>query len=119
MISAVFRAQVQLLLRILPAIAREEVFGLKGGTAINLFVRDMPRLSVDIDLTYARTSAFASRSSRLSKIKPSFAVSSLVRLPHQAPHSVRKCSRRKSMDQFSRPHSRTVTAVALDCRELR
>jgi predicted nucleotidyltransferase component of viral defense system len=25
---------------------------LKGGTAINLFVRDMPRLSVDIDLTY-------------------------------------------------------------------
>jgi hypothetical protein len=27
-------------------------FALKGGTAINLFVRDMPRLSVDIDLTY-------------------------------------------------------------------
>ena len=48
MISAELRAQVQLLLRILPAIAREEVFGLKGGTAINLFVRDMPRLSVDI-----------------------------------------------------------------------
>ncbi len=28
------------------------IFALKGGTAINLFVRDMPRLSVDIDLTY-------------------------------------------------------------------
>jgi hypothetical protein len=27
-------------------------FALKGGTAINLFVQDMPRLSVDIDLTY-------------------------------------------------------------------
>lgn len=27
---------------------------LKGGTAINLFIRDMPRLSVDIDLTYLR-----------------------------------------------------------------
>jgi predicted nucleotidyltransferase component of viral defense system len=30
----------------------EKCFALKGGTAINLFVRDMPRLSVDIDLTY-------------------------------------------------------------------
>jgi predicted nucleotidyltransferase component of viral defense system len=36
----------------LPYIAEEECFALKGGTAINLFVRDMPRLSVDIDLTY-------------------------------------------------------------------
>jgi predicted nucleotidyltransferase component of viral defense system len=31
---------------------KEESFALKGGTAINLFVRDMPRLSVDIDLTW-------------------------------------------------------------------
>lgn len=30
----------------------EACFALKGGTAINLFVRDLPRLSVDIDLTY-------------------------------------------------------------------
>jgi len=36
----------------LPLIHREEVFALKGGTAINFFVRDLPRLSVDIDLTY-------------------------------------------------------------------
>jgi hypothetical protein len=35
-----------------PFVAKEDVFALKGGTAINLFVRDMPRLSVDIDLTY-------------------------------------------------------------------
>jgi len=40
------------LLESLPYVADEEVFALKGGTAINLFVRDMPRLSVDIDLTY-------------------------------------------------------------------
>ena len=39
-------------MRLLPAIAAEEVFALKGGSAINLFYRDMPRLSVDIDLTY-------------------------------------------------------------------
>jgi predicted nucleotidyltransferase component of viral defense system len=48
----VYRKQVELLIRILPFIAEEECFALKGGTAINLFVRDMPRLSVDIDLTY-------------------------------------------------------------------
>lgn len=48
----VYHAQVALLVRVLPLIAREEVFALKGGTAINLFYRDMPRLSVDIDLTY-------------------------------------------------------------------
>ena len=44
--------QARLLLNVLPEIAAEEVFALKGGTAINLFYRDMPRLSVDIDLTY-------------------------------------------------------------------
>ncbi|MBD1548671.1 nucleotidyl transferase AbiEii/AbiGii toxin family protein [Roseibium aggregatum] len=45
-------AQVQMLVRILPYVADEQIFALKGGTAINLFYRDMPRLSVDIDLTY-------------------------------------------------------------------
>lgn len=45
-------AQVRLLTRILPLIAEDPVFALKGGTAINLFHRDMPRLSVDADLVY-------------------------------------------------------------------
>ena len=44
--------QVSLLIRMLPVVATETVFALKGGTAINLFVRDFPRLSVDIDLAY-------------------------------------------------------------------
>ena len=48
----VYQRQVALLLRVLPHVAVEDCFALKGGTAINLFVRDMPRLSVDIDLTY-------------------------------------------------------------------
>ena len=48
----IYRRQVALLIRLLPLIAEENCFALKGGTAINLFVRDMPRLSVDIDLTY-------------------------------------------------------------------
>ncbi len=47
-----FRRQTALLVRTLPFVADENCFALKGGTAINLFVRDMPRLSVDIDLTY-------------------------------------------------------------------
>jgi hypothetical protein len=49
-------AQAELLVRCLPALDAAEVFALKGGTAINLFLRDMPRLSVDIDLTFLPTS---------------------------------------------------------------
>lgn len=48
----VYRQQVSLLLSVLPEVAKEKCFALHGGTAINLFVREMPRLSVDIDLTY-------------------------------------------------------------------
>ena len=47
-----YRRQVALLVRTLPFVAEEECFALKGGTAINLFVRELPRLSVDIDLTF-------------------------------------------------------------------
>ncbi|MBI4989812.1 MAG: nucleotidyl transferase AbiEii/AbiGii toxin family protein [Rhodocyclales bacterium] len=65
-------AQVDLLLRILPLVAREPAFALKGGTAINLFVRDLPRLSVDIDLTYLplkpRAEALAEIDAALARI---------------------------------------------------
>ena len=44
--------QVTLLVRTLPYVANESCFALKGGTAINLFIRNFPRLSVDIDLAY-------------------------------------------------------------------
>ena len=47
-----YLAQVHLLMRLLPVVSTEPAFALKGGTAINLFHRDMPRLSVDIDLAY-------------------------------------------------------------------
>ena len=47
-----YDAQVRLLLRCLPEISQHPCFALKGGTAINLFLRDLPRISVDIDLTY-------------------------------------------------------------------
>lgn len=47
-----YQRQVGLLVRALPFVAMETEFALKGGTAINLFIRDLPRLSVDIDLTF-------------------------------------------------------------------
>ena len=51
-VSEAYRRQVMLLVRTIPFVATETCFALKGGTAINLFFRDMPRFSVDIDLTY-------------------------------------------------------------------
>jgi predicted nucleotidyltransferase component of viral defense system len=50
--AEIYRRQVALLIRVLPLVTAEACFALKGGTAINLFIRDLPRLSVDIDLTY-------------------------------------------------------------------
>jgi len=44
--------RVRLLVEILPELAQEPRFALKGGTAINLFENDLPRLSVDIDLAW-------------------------------------------------------------------
>ena len=52
MINSLYFKQAELLLRIIPLIDREAVFALKGGTAINFFARDIPRISVDIDLVY-------------------------------------------------------------------
>lgn len=73
MIKDKYKAQVNLLLQVLPFVAKEEIFALKGGTAINLFVRDMPRLSVDIDLTYvnvdSRDTALNNIQDGLSRIK--------------------------------------------------
>lgn len=63
-----YKAQVDLLLKVLPYVAQEENFALKGGTAINLFIRNMPRLSVDIDLSYL---PFDNRDTALFNIKES------------------------------------------------
>ena len=50
--NSIYYKQVQLLMQVLPFVAKQSCFALKGGTAINLFVREFPRLSVDIDLVY-------------------------------------------------------------------
>ncbi len=47
-----YKNQVSLLIRIIPSVYRIKAFAVHGGTAINLFHQNMPRYSVDIDLTY-------------------------------------------------------------------
>lgn len=51
-IDARYHEQVRLLVSLLPFLNDEPCFALKGGTAINLFVQPLPRLSGDIDLAY-------------------------------------------------------------------
>ncbi len=73
MIDSKYKGQMDLLLQTIPYVAKETIFALKGGTAINLFVRSMPRLSVDIDLTYLpiddRETALKGISDGLNRIK--------------------------------------------------
>ncbi len=47
-----YEAQFALLVQLLPIVAQQQSFALKGEKAINLLYRDLPRLSVDIDLAY-------------------------------------------------------------------
>ena len=54
-----YYGQLRLLVQLLSYVRREECFALKGGTAINLFYRDLPRYSVDIDLTWLPRETFA------------------------------------------------------------
>jgi predicted nucleotidyltransferase component of viral defense system len=71
-LSDQYQRQVALLVEAIPLVAAETDFALKGGTAINLFIRDMPRLSVDIDLTYlpvaARSDSLAAIDSAMKRI---------------------------------------------------
>jgi len=53
-----YAERVGLLVSILPYLDSEQRFALKGGTAINLFEHDLPRLSVDIDVTWLPTQDF-------------------------------------------------------------
>ena len=67
--NALYRKQVSLLVKVLPHVAKEPCFALRGGTATTLFIRNMPRLSVDIDLTYLPV---AERTQSLNEIDAAF-----------------------------------------------
>lgn len=88
MATEAYKRQVDLLLSVLPEVAKEKCFALHGGTAINLFVRDMPRLSVDIDLTYLpledRETSLTNIKAALDRIKASIEkVLKGVRITHK------------------------------------
>lgn len=63
-----YRDTVALLLDTVPYVFKQKCFAMKGGTAINLFCRDMPRLSVDIDLVYVAP-AMPKRTEALAEIE--------------------------------------------------
>ena len=74
MLHELYKKQVGLLVEVLPVLNEfNKVFALKGGTAINLFHTDMPRLSVDIDLAYIkannREKAYADINKHLMKMR--------------------------------------------------
>ena len=68
-----YKKQVALLLRIMPSVYKIKDFAVHGGTAINLFHKNMPRYSVDIDLTYIpiadRDSSLKSINQKLQEIR--------------------------------------------------
>lgn len=69
----IYRRQVALIIRVMPLIFKIKDFAVHGGTAINLFHRNLPRYSVDIDVTYIpledRTTSLANINSHLSVLK--------------------------------------------------
>ncbi len=70
--DSIYFKQADLLLQVLPIVAGEKHFALKGGTAINFYFRMLPRISVDIDLCYLpindRETALQAISESLKKI---------------------------------------------------
>ena len=68
-----YKQQVELLLKIIPTLSGIESFAIHGGTAINLYVLDLPRYSIDIDVTYtpikSREESFVEIHKNLSIIK--------------------------------------------------
>ena len=67
--NTVFFKQAELLLRILPLIHKEEMFALKGGTAINFFVRDLPKNPKSIYRLSHQSSSTYDRDSRSQTIR--------------------------------------------------
>lgn len=92
-----YEAQVRLLVQALPVVAEHRCFALKGGTALNLFYRDMPRLSVDIDLAYlpinTRDEALAEAHEALAaictRINQGAVAGAKARLPGNRPEALR------------------------------
>lgn len=85
---------VKLMLRIAPDVFEETPFALKGGTAINLFVREMPRLSVDLDVVYVNRAT--ARQTALEEITASLQI--IARRLEKAGLSTRKVGNKEMGD---------------------
>jgi len=83
--------QVILMLNCLPALREQEIFALKGGTAINFFIRDLPRLSVDIDLTYVKTKP---RENAIYEIESGLRALGKTIVMHNKKHQIRELKTR-------------------------
>ena len=119
-----YREQVRLMLDLLPFIAEESIFALKGGTAINFFVRDMPRLSVDIDLTYLPLEDCAAVFNRRQQCRPGAARACPTRQPQRSPAErvadtlaarIDPGMRRVSSTRRSTPSRRRAAERCLSC----
>lgn len=71
--NEIYRRQVALLIRVMPLVSKIKDFAVHGGTAINLFHRDLPRYSVDMDITYIpvedREKSLTTINSHLAELK--------------------------------------------------
>ena len=96
--SSDYHKLVKLLMDVLPTVAQGPSFALKGGTAINMFYQDMPRLSVDIDLTWLPV---ADRSSSLKDINSTLnRIASSIRYAHPGSTVTRFPSQRVGLPQI-------------------
>jgi hypothetical protein len=95
-----YRQQVELLLRIVPTLEDVESFAIHGGTAINLYILDLPRYSVDVDLTYIpikpREDSFADIHKNLTIIKEKVKTAVLDIVITEKPNKI-YCTRRGVM----------------------
>ncbi len=71
--NAEYKERVRLLLQLIPIVSKIDDFAIHGGTAINLFVLDLPRYSVDIDLTFipvkSREETYSDIRAHLTRLK--------------------------------------------------
>ncbi|PIR10222.1 MAG: hypothetical protein COV52_09695 [Gammaproteobacteria bacterium CG11_big_fil_rev_8_21_14_0_20_46_22] len=82
MYSEEYKNQLSLLLKILPCLKGQDGFVVKGGTAINLFYRDFPRISVDIDLTYTNIENRESTVENMNRLLNEFGALIIKRVPN-------------------------------------
>jgi hypothetical protein len=79
LMDKVYIDTVRLLLQAIPHVFRSKDFALKGGTALNLFVQDMPRLSVDLDIAFVDRSV--DRETALDRIRAALSETRLASEP--------------------------------------